>query len=551
MAAMGTTVFTGGTVISGFYGDSPDGRLDSVTDSDALAVRDGIIIALGAEALALLAGPRTDADTTVTEVDLDGGVLMPTIGEGHAHPILGGLEELGPRIRDCTSVEQIVDRVKMFAEENPGDGWIMGASYDATLTPHGHFDARWLDVTDRPVILRAWDYHTLWVNSAALAAAGITSSSPEPVLGRIVRRADGSPLGTLQEQGAIDLIMAVCPPHSEDLRLQALKLANEHYAQEGVTWVQDAWVEEADVETYLTAARTGVLTTRFNLALRVDPLLWPAQREALLASRDRVRALNHPLLTCETVKFFVDGVVENRTAFMLNPFSDDDANTGLPNWDPELLTSACQTLDADGFQLHLHAIGDHANRLALDCVEATRAVNGLRDRRAVIAHIHVLAASDIARFAELDIIANFEPLWAQEDSAMLELTLPALGAVREAWQYRIGDLARSGAHVSFGSDWPVTSSDWRLGVATAVTRQTAEQLPLGGWTPEQRVSSGVALAAYTHGVAHQAFADDRTRLAIGHIADAVWLSHDPRAVPPHQLAAIEILGTWVAGTRIY
>lgn len=547
---MRTTIFTGGKIIGGFSsGGVP--IPSSYSNTEALAMRDGVIVALGSAARDLLADARTRGDDTVTEFPLGGGILMPSIGEGHAHPVLGGLEQLGPQIRDCTSVEQIVERVKIFAADNPGDGWIVGASYDATLCPNGHFDARWLDAITRPVVLRAWDYHTIWVNSAALAAAGITSETPEPRLGRIVRRVDGQPLGTLQESGAIDLIMAVCPPHSESVRLHALALADAHYAREGVTWVQDAWVEEADVETYLSAARSGILTTRFNLALRVDPLRWPEQYDGLIAARNRVRELNHPLLTCNTVKFFVDGVVENRTALMLESFTDDDTNSGLPNWDPKVITQACRALDAANFQLHLHAIGDRANRLALDCVETVRALNGVRDRRTVIAHIHVLAEEDIARFAELEIIANFEPLWAQADAAMVDLTLPALGPIREGWQYRIGDLTQSGAHVSFGSDWPVTSSDWRAGVATAITRQTSERQPPAGWTPEQRIAPEVALAAYTHGVAYQAFADDRQGLAVGQTADAVWLRDDPRGHDPHQLAAIEILGTWRAGVRIH
>ncbi|GAB2828304.1 amidohydrolase [Alpinimonas psychrophila] len=548
---MHTTIFTGGCVIRSFPHGTESSARNAAGDSDALAIRNGIIVALGVDAKRLLSDARAHGDEAVIEVDLGGGVLMPAIGEGHAHPILGGLEQLGPQVRDCTSIEAIAHRVQDFAEANPNQKWIVGASYDATLSPGGHFDARWLDVTDRPVVLRAWDYHTVWVNTAALVAAGITASSPEPPLGRIIRRPDGSPLGTLQEQGAIDLISAVCPPHTEEVRVEALARASTHYIREGVTWVQDAWVDMVDLETYLTAAQTGVLTTRFNLALRVDPLQWPAQYNSLIAARERVRELNHPLLTCNTVKFFLDGVVENRTAFMLDSFSDDASNSGLPNWDPEALAQACQALDADGFQLHLHAIGDRANRLALDCAEATRQMNGVRDRRTVIAHVHVLAAEDIARFAELDVIANFEPLWAQSDAVMRDLTLPALGPIRESWQYRIGDLTRSGAHVSFGSDWPVTSSDWRPGVATAVTRQTPDGQPGGGWTPEQRVVADIALAAYTHGVAYQAFADDRHMLAVGQTADAIWLSHDPRVTAPHTLPAIEILGTWLAGKRVH
>lgn len=533
---MTTTVFTGGTILSSYRSDAEE--------HSAAAVEDGRIIAAGAEALAL----RGTADETV---DLLGGVLAPAFGDGHAHPLQGGLEKLGPQVRSCASVDEIVACVKEWADAHPEQEWIYGGSYDATLAPEGMFDARWLDaaVPDRPVVLRAWDYHTVWVNSEALRRAGIDASTPEPALGRIPRRADGSPLGILQEPGAVDLLIPAEPGRTHDERVEALRLATAEYAELGIAWVQDAWVEPAEVEAYLEASARGLLSTRVNLALRADPVRWRDQVPEFVESRRRVEELDDPLLTARTVKVFVDGVIENHTAAMLADYTDTPGDRGLPNWDAAELTAAAVTFDKLGFQLHLHAIGDAATRTALDVFEAVESANGARDRRPVIAHVQVVDPVDLPRFERHGVIANFEPLWAQLDPMMLDLTIPRLGPERERLQYPIRTLLES-ASVSFGSDWPVSSADWRPGVATAVTRQTEQRVPEAGWTPAERIPLTDALEAYSSGVARQAFAQQaRGELRPGSSPDLVWLDTDPRHVDPHDLRSVRVLGTWVAGVR--
>src|SRR3954453_17977770 len=240
------TIFTGGVIWTG-----------SAAETDALLVVDGGVRALGDEGRTSAAG----AD----EVDLTGGFLMPSFGDGHAHPLYGGLEYAGPPVRPCGSVDEIVSAVRKFADEHPDDEWIVGASYDSSLAPDGLFDARWLDsaVPDRPGALGAWADHTMWVNSVALERAGITADTPDPVLGEIPHREDGSVLGTLREWGAVDLVTAVMPKHDADVRQAALNTAADYYLARGVTWVQDAWVEPDDVDTYIAAARSGALRMRF------------------------------------------------------------------------------------------------------------------------------------------------------------------------------------------------------------------------------------------------------------------------------------------------
>lgn len=533
---MGATVFVNGTVLSSYRADAHESR--------AVAVDDGRIVALDADALAL----RGAADDVL---DLSGGVLAPAFGDGHAHPMLGGLEKLGPQLRGCGSVDEIVACVKDWAEGHPEQEWIYGGSYDAALAPEGMFDARWLDeaVPDRPVVLRAWDYHTVWVNSEALRRARIDVDTPEPPLGRIPRRPDGTPLGILQEPGAVDLLLPVEPGRTTEERVEAIRLATAEYAALGVSWIQDAWVEPAEVKAYLIAAERGLLSARVNLALRADPLRWRNQVSDFIETRRRVEELANPSLTAATVKIFVDGIVENRTAALLADYSDVAGDRGLPNWDAAQLADATVAFDRLGFQLHLHAIGDAACRTALDVLEHVERTNGPRDRRPVIAHVQLADPADLPRFAALGVTANFEPLWAQLDPIMVDLTLPRLGPEREQLQYPIRTLLET-AHISFGSDWPVSDNDWRPGVATAVTRQTEERVPAAGWTPAQRIPITDALEAYSFGVTRQAFADaNRGTLRPGTSPDLVWLDRDPRVKDPHDVRSIRVLGTWVAGTR--
>jgi predicted amidohydrolase YtcJ len=253
-----------------------------------------------------------------------------------------------------------------------------------------------------------------------------------------------------------------------------------------------------------------------------------------------------------TVKFFADGVVEAGTAALLAPYEDDRHDHGMQVWRPDALAEAVASFDALGYQAHIHAIGDAGVRAALDAVEHAARVNGPRDRRPVVAHVQLVDPADLGRFAELGVIANFEPLWAQLDAAQEVLTLPRLGPGRGPAQYPMGSVVRSGARVSFGSDWPVTSLVPLEGVRTAVTRQTPDGQPPEGWVPDERLAVADALRAYTEGSAYQAFAETRRgALAVGADADLVWLDRDPFTTRPAELADIRVLGTWLAGRRTW
>ena len=534
---MSATLFTGAVVWTG-----------TGSESDALLVTDGAVRALGEQARELASGLDCD------RVDLDGGFLMPSFGDGHAHPLYGGLEAVGPAVRSCGSVDEILAAVKKYADEHPDEEWIAGASYDSSLAPGGLFDARWLDsvVPDRPVALRAWDYHTMWVNTAALDRAGITADTPDPVLGEIPHRPDGSVLGTLREWGAVDLVAAVMPARDERQRIGALGTAADYFLARGVTWVQDAWVEPGDVATYVEAARQNALRMRFNLALYADPRHFDSQVTDYAEARRAVDATGSPLLTAQTVKFFADGVVENETGALLAPYCSGLHSHGMQNWEGDALAEAARRVDELGLQIHIHAIGDAAVRQALDAIEYVQQHNGSRDRRPVIAHVQLVDEADIGRFAALGVIPNMQPLWAQMDALMTVLTIPRLGVERADRQYQMHTLHQTGAALAFGSDWPVSSGAPLDGIAVAVSRRTAEGDPEGGWTPHEIVPIERALSSYTGAVAYQAFAEHNWgRIMPGASADLVWLDQDPRNTPPLDLPGVGIRATYLRGAQAY
>jgi len=527
-------LFTGGIVRTGVPGAAA---------STALAVAGGRVLALGQDALEAR-GPRTEV------IDLAGGALLPSFGDGHAHPLLGGLGLRGVPVRQARSVAEILAAVAAWAAAHPGAEWVTGDAFDPTLAGGGRFDARWLDsvVADRPVALRTLDHHTMWVNTEALRRAGIDAGTPEPAAGQIVRRADGS----LREWGAIGPVLDLLPAPGPAEQAAALAEVCGLFAAAGITWVQDAWAEHGHIDAWLAAARDGRLRFRANLAFRAEPVSWKDQLEEFAADRDRIACEAPGWLTARTVKFFADGVVEAGTAALLQPYDDCPHSHGIANWTPGELADAIAAADAAGFQAHVHAIGDAGVRLALDAIAETARRNGPADRRPVLAHVQLIDPADLPRFAGLGVIANLEPLWAQPDPLMTELTLPRVGPARGARQYQIATLQRTGARVSFGSDWPVTDYRPLPGIATAITRQTAAGNPDGGWLPAERVTAAAALAAYSAGVAYQAFEERHWgMLRPGLRADLVHLAADPAVIPARELRDLPVLGTWLAGTRTH
>ncbi len=515
-----------------------------IVESDAIAFSEQGILALG-EAARVLPADRV--------IDADGAFVCSAFRDGHVHAIPGGFERAIAPVRDHSTPQEIAAAVGRWAAEHPEVEWVRGEGFDHTLAPEGIFLAEWLDaeVPDRPAVLRATDYHTVWVNSEALRRVGYSADTPQPHDGDIVRDDDGNPVGTLREWGAWRPVYDLMPLMTREQALYALSFASSGFAAAGLTWVQDAWVEPHDVDSWLAAVQEGVLSFRADLGLWCDPNTWSAQLDHFVATRERVAAAAPGRLTATTIKFFADGVIESGTGAMLESYCDCPHSKGLPNWDPQELKEAVAAVDALGFSPHIHAIGDAAARMALDAIEHANAVNGARDRRATVAHTQIVDQADLHRFVELGVIANFEPYWAKFDSWQTELTAPRLGRERTDRQYMMRTILETGASVSFGSDWPVTTFAPLAGIQVAVTRQMTEGDFREPWMPEERLSVEQALEAYTSGVAFQAGDERGGVLRPGARSDVVMLARDPRRVPPLEIEAIEVLGTWCDGHRVH
>jgi predicted amidohydrolase YtcJ len=525
----------------------------------AVAVKDGRIVAVGTDAtIREYLGPETGV------FDLGGRMLLPGFQDAHVHPPSGGLEMLQCDLNDVYTKPEYLDIVATYAAEHPEPGWILGGGWYMAAFPHGAPDRGSLDavVRERPVLLWSRDGHSAWCNSKAFDVAGISESTPDPPDGRIERDERGVPSGTLHE-GAMNLVRTPSPT-SEEL-LEGLRLGQRYLHSLGITAWQDAIVggHYDTLGVYRSFADAGELTARVVGALWWDRHRGEEQIEELIRSREegtigRFRA--------SSVKIMQDGIVENFTAGSLQPYLDERGrptnNAGLSFVEPEALKSAVTELDAQGFQVHFHALGDRAVREALDAVEAARLSNGPNDHRHHLAHLQIIHPEDIPRFRTLGAVANAQPLWACYDPQMSDLTIPFLGEERASWQYPFGSLVRAGATLAFGSDWSVSTPDPLAEMHVAVNRRASTSHPgLAGagsrgyeeiFLPDERVDLATSIAAFTIGSAYVNHLDDVTgSIEVGKFADFAVVDRDLFANPPEEIADARVDATFVEGIPVF
>ncbi|WP_426323774.1 amidohydrolase [Microbacterium sp. E-13] len=540
-------VFTGGPV---FTANTVRAHATSV------AVAGGRIVAVGGDDVRDLIGPSTEV------VDLRGRMLLPGFQDAHVHPVWGGLDMLRCDLSELTTAAEYLDAVARYVREHQSDEWILGGGWQMSAFPGGTPTAGALDAVtgDRPAFFPNRDGHGAWVNSAALRLAGIDRHTPDPADGRIERDAGGHPSGTLHE-GAMGLVNRLLPEEPLERLTEALLLGQRYLHSFGITAWQDAIVgsygDAGDPgPAYLNAASAGTLTARVVGALWWDRTKGLEQIPSILERRERYRGGR---FTATSVKVMQDGVAENFTASMLEPYHDGHGhftdNSGISFVAPEILNEAVPLLDAEGFQVHFHAIGDRAVRECLDAVERAVARNGRRDNRHHIAHIQVVHPEDLARFRELGVAANMQSLWATYEPQMVELTLPFLGEPRSAWQYPFGDLLRAGAVLAAGSDWSVSTPDPMAAIHTAVNRTAApghEEGEYDAFLPEQAIDLATSLTAYTAGSAWVNHLDHVTgTIEAGRFADLTVLDRDPFAGPSDEIGLTRTLQTFVEGERVY
>lgn len=532
--------------------------------AQAVAVSGDTILAVGSDADVR---PFIGAGTTV--IDLRGRMLVPGFQDAHVHASGGGLDRLRCDLTQVHGRAEYLRHVAAYASSHPGEEWITGAGWHMDAFPGGIPTAAALDeVTgDRPAFLINRDHHGGWANSAALRRAGVDAGTPDPPDGRIERDSEGRPVGALQE-GAMRLVESVIPAPTLRQRIAGVLEGQRYLHELGITAWQEAIVGDYPgvpdcYEAYQQVASDGRLTGRVVGALWWDRTRGEDELEDQIAElAGRRAAATHGSFSAGTVKIMQDGVCENFTAALQADYLGGAApashSAGLSYLEPALLRRVIVRLDGLGFQVHVHAIGDRAVRDALDAFAAARSANGPNDLRHHIAHLQVVHPDDLARFRQLDITANAQTLWACYDRQMTELTLPFLGPERSARQYPFGSLARGGASLAIGSDWPVSSPNplWLLHVAVnrmapwdiAADPEPRSREP---FLPAERLDLPTALAAATAGSARVNHFDDTGTIQAGYRADLTVLDRNLFDYPAGEIGIAQVDLTMAGGRIVY
>ena len=524
--------------------------------AQALAIRDDEIVYVGSDEGA---SDFIGSDTEV--IDLDGKMVLPGFIDSHSHPeaYLGAIMV---DLRGGRSLEDYQKTLREFAEKNPdkpairGSGW-SNAVFPVTGPKKADLDAV---VGDKPVALISGDGHSLWVNSKALELGGVTAKTANPAGGVIERdRRTGEPTGTLRETAA-ELVSGKLPAFTVEERMEGLLGFQEMAAKAGVTTVHDAALGISDaggepnptaVEAYERLEKAGKLTVRF----RGSQLVTPKMTVDDVARFTKVREENKGgLFEANSTKYFVDGVVEGTTAYLLKPYVHRPGYTGELMWDPAKLDEMVTAVDRAGLQLHFHAIGDAAVRVALDAIQKAEEANGPRDRRPLITHLQLVADSDRPRFKELGVIGAPQPFWFQKGGFYEKIEAPYLGEERASHEYPMQSLIDAGARMASASDFPVTVPfNPVIGIERGVTRRgeaaAGEDQVLG---PDEGATVQEMIESFTYNGAYANFLEkDVGSLDVGKLADVIVLDRNLLAVPPDEIGDARVLLTLLEGREVY
>ena len=509
-------IFTGGVVYT----------VDAARSwATAAAVRDGVITAVGADDdIRGLKGSATEV------VELNGRMLLPGFQDAHVHPAFAARNLLQLNLDTLSTRVEYLDAIAAYAAAHPALPWIVGGGWAIRAFPpdglptKGDLDAA---VPERPVFLMNTDVHGGWVNSKALEIAGWDVSTPDPWDGRIEREVGGEPSGALIEGAAYTFLDRFVPPTPPALWRESVLLAQRELHALGITGWQDAWVGPELLQAYRELDDAGELSMRVVAALWWDRHRGIEQVEDLLALREGVGERER--LHAGTVKIMLDGCPESCTAAMQSPYDGRFGGAygrGIAFVEDEPLHQAVGALDAEGFQVHQHALGDRAVTMALDAIGAARRANGPNDARHHIAHIQTPDPADLSRLRALDVVANLQPLWACYDDATAQISVPRLGVERFNRMYPFADIRASGAVMAFGSDWPVSTPNVFQELEVAVTRVSPWARESPAWSPAQRMDLPAAIAAFTQGSAYVNHDDESGSLEVGKRADLVVVDRD-------------------------
>lgn len=509
--------------------------------AEAMAVRDDKIYCVGTLTHVLLDCGGAQASEVV---QLHGHFVMPGFNDAHSHLGSAGRHKLNLELNSATSVDDVLKMVKAASSKKRSGEWIIGSGWDQSKWPEQRYPTRLeLDqaAPGNPVYLVHVSGHIAVANSLALKHAEIAPDTPDPAGGKIGRFADGEPNGLLEEN-ATEMVAQRIPDPSAADRRKGIEMVLEELSQNGVTSAQD-FSDWEDFRVYSDLKQEKKLTVRITewlpFELSTDEL---QNRRAEGGTTD-------PWLKTGALKGFLDGALGTHTAALLAPYSDDPSTSGMLLMTPEKVKALAIERDRLGFQIAFHAIGDKANRLALDTFEALVRVNPPRDRRDRIEHAQVVAPEDMARFGSLQVIASMQPSHEMNDLRWAEARL---GPERSKGAYAWNSLQKAGATLAFGTDYPVEPINPLRGLYACVTRQTAEGTPAGGWGPQEKLPLADCIRAYTSGSAYAEFMEGKKgELKAGEYADFVVVSQDLTKVAPTEMLKTEVLQTVMGGKIVY
>ena len=504
-----------------------------------VAIANGKILAVGDSAeVARYVGAQTRV------LRADGGLVVPGLADGHTHFIDGGFQLASVDLRDAATPEEFIRRLKEYAATlQPGE-WITGGDWDHELwrgTPLPQRD--WIDsvTPNNPVFVNRLDGHMALANGAALRAAAVTRATATPAGGEVVRDATGEPLGVFKDQ-AMDLVWRAFPQPSPEKRDSALARAMAHAASLGVTATAHMSASWADWAAYRRMQQAGRMTLRVAVYLPLDQ--WHAVADSVGRAGQ-----GDDWVRIGGVKGYMDGSAGSRTAFFFEPFSDSAGYSGLMQHTETEMRTWIGAADSAGLQVAVHAIGDRANALLLAIFDSIARAHGTRDRRFRDEHAQHLRPQEIPLFGAQRVVPSMQPYHAIDDGRWLQ---KRIGPVRIRTTYAFRSLIGADAPLAFGSDWTVAPLDPMLGVYAAVTRRTLDGRNPGGWIPDQKITVGEALRAYTYGNAWAMFMDQKWgALVAGRYADVVVLDRDLFAVSPESIGGVKVRYTIVGGHVVY
>lgn len=517
----------------------------------ALAARDGKIVMLGGDELA-------DEVSATETIDAQGGLVTPGFADAHVHAVIAGVERNRCDLSECETISEAETAIAAYAAAHPDEPWILGGGWRMPWFPGGTPRREDLDrlVPDRPAFLVNADHHGAWANSRALELAGITADTPDPVDGRIERDEQGDPSGTLQE-GATALLDDVLPGCSVEELRQGILTAEEVLLSHGVIGWQEAILGEYAGYPDATPAYTDLVDSG-SLRARTTGALWVSRDfdgldilgfvDDLIDRRNRFARAG---LDLSTAKIMVDGVAENETAALHEPYVDASADCGcsrglgLAYFSREQLIELVPLLNGAGFNAHFHAIGDRAVTYALDAVAAVDPETRAK-RRNHVAHLQLVSPADIPRFRSLNVTANLQALWASIDDQMRDLTLPLIGAERAEWQYPFESLYQIGTTLACGSDWPVSTPDPWQAMHVAVNRRSPGDTETAPLIPAQAVTLETILAAYALG-SQRLLGLSGGEITEGAVCDIAIADRNPFAADPSDIYLTRNIATVIDG----